>query len=297
MKKIYIAFTFLSAIVLLSSAGKKPIEDDGCGGAGRKSAGPPSCYAGELPNNTTCAVSGCHQDFALNSGTAQLLLTVGDSGDTYTPGVTYTVKIQVTKAGLVRGGFQAIALQDNDITTTPGTVTITDINRTQRIDAANPHLGGGCANDNKVWIEHTSAGIDDVVNDTLTWTYDWQAPATNVGTVTFYAAGIESNFDLDNSLDYVYSTTRTLSPKAPLAIGNVSSLKANVYPNPFNDQLLIDVSATTTYKLLDINGREMIKGVAAGSKAINTEALPSGNYLLYLESDGLFAVNKVTKLR
>jgi hypothetical protein len=297
MKKLYIAFTLLTAAVLLSSAGRRAPEEDSCGGAGRKSAGPPSCYAGELPNSTTCAVSGCHQDFALNSGTAQLLLAVGDSGNTYTPGKTYTVKIRVTKAGLIRGGFQSIALRDNDITTTPGIVTITDNNRTQLIDATHPHTGGGCATDQKVWVEHTSAGIDDVVNDTLTWTFDWQAPAASVGTITFYAAGIEANFDLDNTQDYVYSVSKTLSPNVPSASGNVASLDTKVYPNPFSGKLFIEMAGETAFRITDMNGHEVLKGNKPPDQLyVATDNISAGNYLLYLESKEVFAVKKITKL-
>ncbi len=161
-----------------------------------KSAGPPACFSGEPPRNSTCQNSGCHTDFPLNSGGASLLLDLDGAENGYDLGQLYKVKVALTIPGLVRGGFQVIAMQDNNDTISPGTFTLTQSLRTQRIDRNFPHADTGCGIYSKVWIEHTDYGIDDPILDTIRWEFDWRAPVQDVGSITFYAAAVDANADL-----------------------------------------------------------------------------------------------------
>src|SRR6185369_13678069 len=45
-----------------------------------------------------------------------------------------------------------------------------------------------------------------------TWTFDWTAPSTDVGPVTFYAAGNQANNDGNTSGDFIYKTFVTSAP-------------------------------------------------------------------------------------
>lgn len=269
----------LLPVLALSLAAPRPVPP--------KSAGPPACFAGEPPRSTTCHNSGCHTDFPLNSGSAHLLLDLGGAENGYTPGQLYRVRVALTTPGLVRGGFQAIALQDNKDTLSPGTFTLTEPLRTQRVDRDFPHADTGCFVYSKVWIEHTDYGIDDPVLDTIRWEFDWRAPLSDVGSITFYAASVESNADLDPSGDHVYSVAQTISsvgtsvvPPAPLA------LEMRLSPNPsrgrFEVQFLDPHVKIEGVAIYDNWGRlvQRIPGKGlAGAVSLQLDAAPGMYYV------------------
>jgi len=295
MKQVFTTI-FLAVTLLFLSSLKFAEEIESCGEAGRKSSGPPSCCAGEPPNNTTCAKSGCHDGIPLNSGAAELFFSLGDTLSNYIPGKTYTVTVGITRKDMERGGFQIIALQDNKPSLTPGVVTITNQARTQRIDAANPH-SGGCAIQQKVWVEHAYDGIDDVVNDTLQWQYTWQAPDSNVGGITFYLAALDSDFDLDNSNDTVYALKKTFTvADVSSAVSNLSMPDVKVSPNPFSNSIHIETDKAVEYELADVTGKVVAKGFTNEVKTeIPTAHIAKGTYLLSLGNQQNRAVKKLVK--
>jgi len=300
MKKTYIAFILLSAIVLFSSLQLDEPNGHGTGNS-RKSAGPPSCYAGEPPNLTTCAASGCHDGFALNSGSAQLNLDLGGADNTYTFSQQYTVTVSLSRTGLLRGGFQIIAMQDNNISTSPGIITLTQLTRTQRVDAAHPHTGG-CATQNKVWIEHTSNGIDDVVNDTISWQFNWQAPSTDVGTITFYLAAVDADVDLDNTGDYVYSLSKTITATPTSIVNAIADNNMKIFPNPASNTLNIQTdnlqTAIKEIRMYDMTGCAVFNhtSFAINNTAIDVSNLSTGLYFLHItSSNGERIVKKIVK--
>lgn len=307
MKKILTAIILVSSVVVLASLTNE--ERSNCSGewGQRKSAGPPSCYAGEAPQFNTCNSSGCHTDYTLNSGTASLHLDLGGMDSTYNPGQTYTITVSLVKTGIVRGGFQFVAIKDSDPNTSPGTITLTDQIRTQVVDAAHPHTGP-CPTANKVWVEHTASGIDDITGDSIFWQFNWQAPATDTGTVTFYVASVDADKDLDNTGDYVYSTHKTVrstymvtdTTDTTTAIDPIQYLGGvSIYPVPFGDQIQVKPqgNATYTYYIMDMAGKPIQTGsVSTTSPAIDTRAIAPGMYLLQLKSTKGVSVKKILKL-
>ncbi len=256
----------------------------------RKSTGPPACHAGEPPNNITCRTSGCHSSFPLNSGTALLNLDLGDAESSYTPGEDYIISVSLFKPGLMRGGFQLVALQDNNDTISPGVFTLTDSFRTQRIDKENPHAHPNCSINSKVWIEHTENGIDDVFADSITWQFDWQAPEIDVGSITFYLASVEADVDLDATGDYVYAKTKTVSSTTTSLNEAVKENNVFVYPNPASDFLNIAFPETAlanknnSVAISDLSGKVLFKSVLTNS--ISIQELLSGNYIVIVEING-----------
>jgi MYXO-CTERM domain-containing protein len=73
------------------------------------------------------------------------------------------------------------------------------------------------------WIEHTSDGIALGTPDMNSWTVRWAAPASDVGPVTFYAAGNAANGDGENMVmgvpssagDFIYTTSVTVPVPEP----------------------------------------------------------------------------------
>lgn len=288
MKTKYITITsFLLSLVFLSL---NHAYNSGHGVNGRrKSTGPPACHAGEPPNNMTCQTSGCHSTYQLNSGTAQLNLDLGGAENGYTSGEDYTITVTLFKTGLMRGGFQIIALQDNNDTISPGVFTIKDNIRTQRIDKNNPHAHHNCAINSKVWIEHSDGGIDDVFNDSISWEFDWQAPSNNVGSITFYVASVEANVDFDATGDYVYSKSTTISSSTGINEKGKEN-KVTVYPNPVSDFLQFDIPETAlsdmenSITIYNLEGKTVLKSTL--TQLLQIQHLSNGKYIVSIQLDG-----------
>jgi hypothetical protein len=242
MKRItYIVF-ILAAVVVLSAGIQK-------------SAGPPGCHAGEPPNNFNC--TSCHSDFPVNTGDANILFDVGGADTGYIPGKTYNITISVKKTGMMAAGFQFIALQDNNLSTSPGSITLTQPSRTQKVDANNPHVQG-CGLLQKVWVEHTYQGITSDASGESLWKFDWKAPDNYVGNITFYLAALETNYDGEVTGDYTY--TRSIS--SPDVTTNVIQLDKPfadlmIFPNPATSKLWFKtgVHGIQKIELLNMQGK------------------------------------------
>ena len=257
-----------------------------------KSAGPPACYAGNPPGSFTCATGGCHDNFALNSGTANLTLDLGGADTGYVPGNTYIITVSIEKQGMVRAGFQSIALLDSNNALSPGIVTLTEPLRTQQVDSVHLH-NGACPIVQRVWVEHTYNGTDVVSPGVNTWQYQWQAPATDMGNITFYVASLEANNDGEESGDRAYSTQQTIAAIIPDTTDSTNSisdnelaLKFSVFPNPANDILTLEtlLSLKTQYTIYDLTGSIKQSGSFLRRKEIDVNELPQGVYLIRIET-------------
>jgi glucose/arabinose dehydrogenase len=166
------------------------------------SAGPPAGYArapGEEPE--TCAE--CHVN--ADAGTGQLTLEVPQS---YVPGQTYVLNVRHANNDLtrVRWGFQLTALDASD--EKAGTLVPLD-GFTQVLDGQGPFPS-------RQYIEHTSQGTFPGQQSGATWSFNWTAPATDVGPITFYVAGNQANGDGNSSGDNIYFTFATALPMPPV---------------------------------------------------------------------------------
>lgn len=275
MKRLSVIITLLTLVIIFTSAVEKV----------QKSAGPPSCNAGEPPNNTNC--TSCHDDGVANTGTARVTFDLGGADVDYIAGKSYTITVTVSKAGMRRAGFQCIALQDNNNKISPGTVILTDIARTQVLDKDAPH-SGGCLDEERVWIEHTYAGNSSNDSGISRWSYQWRAPAEAVGSVTFYLAALEANNDLNETGDQVYTIKKTI---AGLPVGLNELTIANsfiVYPFPATNELNIKTGKyipdeitlyNSTGKLIKVWDKQSIHPPDQIIK-LSTQDIPPGIYFL-----------------
>jgi uncharacterized repeat protein (TIGR01451 family) len=164
------------------------------------SAGPPAGYTG-APGEEPEACAECH--VPPDAGTGQISIT---APQTYIPNQTYQITVKHTNVDPTRRrwGFQLSVLDGSD--EKAGNLQSADP-LTQVLDNAGP---GGM----RQYIEHTSAGTFPDQQFSATWTFNWTAPPTDVGHVTFYAAGNQANNDGNTSGDYIY---RTFVASAPFA--------------------------------------------------------------------------------
>lgn len=178
--------------------------------ASTKIAGPPP-YSTGAPGEKTCAQATCHDGVTdkINSG-AGLCSIVFDNGNlTYDHSRSYNVTITATHPGLIKYGFQVVAITKGG-NQPAGNVTITDSIRTQLRDKKT--VSWGCC-PTREWVEHTAAGITTGNPGSLSWTYGWTAPASGTADVVFYAATLAGNNDGKDTLDYTYTKTLTIAYK------------------------------------------------------------------------------------
>lgn len=285
-KYVYIFTLFIIALILSSTVANV-----------NKSSGPPSCNAGEPPNNTTC--KSCHEEYEINSGTAITTFNLGEAENGYEPGKTYTISININKSGMQRAGFQAIALQANDNKISPGIVTLTDANRTQILDKNAPH-SGGCLEEERVWIEHTYNGINSTAG-TSNWQYQWKAPNTDIGAITFYISTLEANNDLNETGDYVYSTSKTIN-SLPVSVSSQNKNKeVKIYVSNLEQTLNIETNnfEPNMIVLTDINGKIVNswakKDIVSSNKTItlSTKNIAWGIYFISLSNKNQIIKQKI----
>ncbi len=164
------------------------------------SSGPPPGSTG-APNEEPEACAECH--VPPEAGTGQISIT---APQTYIPGNTYEITVTHTNADPTRRrwGFQLTALDPSDEKT--GNLQSTD-GLTQVLNNAGP--GGS-----RQYVEHTQVGTFAGQTGGASWKFNWTAPPTDVGTITFYAAGNHANNDGNTSGDHIY---RTFVASAPFA--------------------------------------------------------------------------------
>jgi uncharacterized repeat protein (TIGR01451 family) len=162
------------------------------------SAGPPAGYTG-APREEPEACAECH--VPPDAGTGKISIT---APQTYVPGQTYPITVTHTNSDptRLRWGFELTVLDTSD--EKAGNLQNTD-GLTQVLNNQGP---GGA----RQYIEHTSAGTFVGQQNGASWTFNWTAPATDIGPVTFYAAGNQANNDGNTSGDYIYKTFVATAP-------------------------------------------------------------------------------------
>ncbi len=151
------------------------------------------------PGETTCTA--CHSQ---NAGNGQIAVVAPAN---YTPGQTYQIQVQNTTTDTSRTnwGFEVIPLAG---TAMAGTVANTTANTRIRVAST------------KSYVTQTTAGTFPGQTGGSTWTFNWTAPATDVGNVTFYAAGILGNNDGSESGDRTVTASAVVQPQAVVVINH-----------------------------------------------------------------------------
>ena len=164
------------------------------------SSGPPAGYTG-APGEVQEACAECH--VPADAGTGHISIT---APQTYVPGQTYQITVSHSNPDptRLRWGFEFTALDTSD----------EKAGDLQSLDGLTQVLNNAGPGSARQYIEHTAAGTFVGQQDGATWTFNWTAPPTDVGHVTFYAAGNQANNDGNTSGDYIYRTFVTAAPFA-----------------------------------------------------------------------------------
>lgn len=124
------------------------------------------------------------------------------AGQTYQITVTHVNTDDVTPR--MEWGFELTAL------TIPGLQPAGDL-QSLPMSTLTQVITGGFGG-NRQYIEHTHDGSFEGQLGGASWTFNWVAPATDMGPVRLYAAGNQANGDFDNTGDQIYLAQATINP-------------------------------------------------------------------------------------
>ncbi|MCH2233767.1 MAG: T9SS type A sorting domain-containing protein [Crocinitomicaceae bacterium] len=221
------------------------------------SVNPPAAKTG-APGESNC--TGCH------SGTAQSAAGTVDftfDGTSYIPSQTYNITISNATAG-AKNGFQMTILDDGE--NAAGTF------------AAGTGSGTTTSGGRNYIRQTSSVGV-------TSWTFQWTAPATDMGNLTAYYSYAESNNNGSTSGETVYLGQSTIPVDATLSLSKYEEIEDQykVFYNDFTQQLNVEYAlysdANIVIQLIDLNGKliqEMNLGSQFSGEHLEQINLPSG---------------------
>lgn len=246
-------------------------------------SGSPGNYTGS-PGTNNC--TNCHNGTVQSgNGMNTVVLNDGTSNVTqYTPNTVYTVTVNMATAN-PKNGFQIAPLTSGNLTA--GTIAITDATNTKTL------VTGG-----KTTVTHKTAGT--ALNS---WSFQWTAPATNVGTVTFYLATNVTNSNNGDTGDLIYTSQHMFGSQAGI-VTNGQEISTEVSFNKVNNSLNLDintaVSGDAAVNIVDLNGKsvqfEKLGKVTEGENQVNVRLnneLPAGVYVVHVNVNNNYTSKKI----
>jgi len=253
----------LPAIFILTTSG---ILNNG-GSQGGKTGSPGD-------NSITCTE--CH------GGTATFQsgwITSNIPGSGYIPGNTYTITAMGTHSGVVKFGFEATA--EDSLGMKTGTFVITNTSETKLVNNNNA-------------VTHKSTGNTPSGNS-KSWSFNWTAPSTSVGNITFYATFNAANGNNATTGDVIYRSELTLTPNTTSIDENELDYQLSLYPNPASDYISIDFKNNSDRNIIRLfNGigkLVMEKQINNQFEKLNVSKLNDGVY--YLVINDLKEIHKI----
>ena len=211
-------------------------------------------YSG-APGDGTCL--SCHGT-TLNSGGGSLKLAFAN-GTTYVPGQKQRVTVTIADPTAVRWGFEASPRLASGSSSGAGTLATSD---------SNTRMAGTRAT--VQWITHTLAGTRNGTKGGVDFSFDWTAPATDVGAVDFYVAANAANGNnQDDRGDHIYSAKATLT--AASAVTNAPVIQSNGVVNGASYGSSIESGSWVT-----IYGSNLAPATAASGRTWATSEIVNG---------------------
>ncbi len=243
------------------------------------STGAPSGETGSPGDGSTCSTS-CHTGGP--SPTNQMVSISSDvPGSGYVPGTTYTVTITAESSNGTEFGFQ-VSPQDGN-----GNLLGTLI----ASGAGTQFSAGGTTH-----ITHAAGGT--AGTGSKTWTFEWVAPASGTGSVTFYVAVNFSDNTGNQFNDVIVNETHTVQ-ESNVGISEAELASISVYPNPVIDEIHVaakDVDEEIMITLISMDGKRVLQEKHDGGNItidVASRSLTTGVYFLNLEVDGKSSIKKL----
>ncbi len=250
------------------------------------------------PGEVSCNASGCHTGHALNSGTGSVVITAATMPNwEYNPGQVYPISVTVAQSGISLFGIGFEALKSNGAN--GGTLAITNSAQTKIL---NKTISGNVRSN----VVHTLNG--GASSASHTFTFNWTAPATGTGNVTFYVSGNAANGNGSESGDYIYTASQVVS-QTTTALNDINAFagSVNVFPNPVSEKINVHFAlsepGTVEMDLVGMDGkicdRISYGTLAPGEHEISRDlpqGLKKGNYLLTIHNNGNVTNKKIMVL-
>lgn len=235
-----------------------------------------------------CGNNGCHAGEAFDPSISITMMQDGAPVENYTPGTTYTLRVEITAGNGEPGGygFQLVALDAGNA----GVGTLNPSANTQVVPV------GGIS-----YIEQTSPNEDNNFFE-----FEWVAPDMSAGAVTFYAAGNAVDRNSSSSGDGAASTSLSVA-EMNVSIFNVELLPVavQVNPNPIQDKVNIfmesDITAELQLNIFDLSGKRITQSLTRVVPGQNNLQLDASNwnvgtYILQLTDGEKVISKKIVKL-
>ncbi len=253
---------------MYQSVSEKHINQEG------RSNGSPGDYTGSIGDDfITCTV--CHSSGADFNLTSTITTNIPITG--YVLGTTYLVQVSATTDGTESGrGFELTA--ENSIGTTVGTYDLTGATGTPKIITS----GGSVTHSNE---------------NSNSWSFNWIAPVTNEGMITFYTSVLAVNGS-GNGGDETALTSYS-ADLSTLGMDEISNLKFEMFPNPTSDYLNIQLPnniITASVGIYDMVGKQvLLTEIDKYNHNLNVSELSKGVYIVRLITQGKTGLRKLIK--
>ncbi len=231
-------------------------------------AGPPAGHSGDpASGNKDC--TSCHSGSEIQSQTGWITSNIPIGG--YVPDSTYTITATAKGIGHTKFGFQ-VSPQDtlgNFLGTLVNTVPNTKL-------TSDPN-----------YISQSSSGT--AGTDSLSWTFDWIAPAEGSGEANFYGTFNIANGDGRSSGDLIMVSILSIEEfLTNIPVISEDGLKISVYPNPTSAFITIDVDNSilgSSYYIIDQAGRQVLTGkISTSITTVDINQLGKGMYFIQVGS-------------
>lgn len=246
--------------------------------------------SGALPSNTgapgefTCGRSVCH-DVPANNGSGSVLIALENDMTTYAAGDTQTISITLEDSPTVRNGFQILALDESEENV--GEWILTEPDLMQVID-------GFSGLQDRMYITHKEAGTSQ-----SSWSFDWVAPESNQGDITFYVSVMATNNNAENTGDTLYNLSKTIEFDDAVATSELIQYdQFRVFPNPVQDWLQYEGTFEEPIRatVYDASGKQLrVFDLVDQGQQMNMSSLKAGVYSLLFEFENGVLARKILK--
>jgi len=264
---------FVITIVITSFSGGVPSFPGGLTGSpGDESA------ALTIAGLTSGSCTSCHDNNGDFNASVSINSNIPISG--YELGKTYQVTVTPSSVGASEHGFEITA--ENLSSSKVGTFSITD-----NVNTIVDSFG--------YFVSHSLAGSEGVSS----WSFNWTAPTTDEGSITFYTASVAGNKDINGNTTTVNTQVvyKTLSIGSVLDVNKEILLNFDMFPNPSNGEAILQLPSginNAKVSVFDYLGKKLFqKTINTKDNSINVANLSTGIYFVRVQTETKIGTKKL----
>lgn len=250
-----------------------PISGEVISSAPLYGSGSPGNLTGS-PGDSGQTCTNCHSS---GSTDYSLVPTISTDipGTGYALGQTYSITVSTSSSGADAFGFELTAEKSDN--SNAGVFDLTGATGSPKL------IEGG-------------SSVTNNTDSFSQWTFNWTAPATDEGNITFYAAVLAGSGSGTNNDDTVL-TSETVD--ATLGIRDEEMLVFDIYPNPSNQFVTIQLPvglSSSSVEIYDYSGRNIKSAkINRFDNKLDLSDVSQGLYFIMLNSDGKSGVQTLIR--